>query len=130
MKLTDNFSLREFECNCGCDIPDFVKKNIQLLATDLQVVRDSLSKPIGVTNAYRCKAHNKKVGGVKTSQHILGKAADIQVSGLDPGEVADHVEDLMKGELITTGGVGRYDTFTHVDIRGTDARWSFKNNHQ
>jgi hypothetical protein len=33
----------------------------------------------------------------------------------------------MKSELINKGGVGRYSSFTHVDIRGTDARWDFTN---
>jgi len=127
MKLTQNFSLSEFECNCGCDMPEFVKKNIELLAEDLQVIRDVIKSPIKITNAYRCKEHNTKVGGVKTSQHIKGKAADLQVDGVDPNEVADYVEDLMKSELITEGGVGRYNTFTHVDIRGSKARWNFTN---
>jgi uncharacterized protein YcbK (DUF882 family) len=125
MKLTNNFSLKEFECNCGCTMPEFVKKNIETLAEDLQVIRDVINKPIKITNAYRCKEHNAKVGGVKTSQHILGKAADLQVVSMEPKEVADHVEDLMKGELITQGGVGRYSTFTHVDVRGSNARWDF-----
>jgi uncharacterized protein YcbK (DUF882 family) len=127
MKLTNNFSLNEFECNCGCKIPDFVKKNIETLAKDLQVLRDTIGKPIKITNSYRCKEHNQKVGGVKTSQHILGKAADLQVDGMEPKEVADHVEALMKSELITKGGVGRYSTFTHVDVRGSNARWNFTN---
>ena len=30
IKLTKNFSLEEFECKCGCVMPDFVKKNVQL----------------------------------------------------------------------------------------------------
>jgi uncharacterized protein YcbK (DUF882 family) len=108
-------------------MPAFVKKNVETLAEDLQVVRDVVKKPIKITNAYRCQEHNTKVGGVKTSQHILGKAADIQVDGIEPKEVADHVEALMKSELITKGGVGRYSTFTHVDVRGSDARWNFTN---
>lgn len=125
MKLTCNFSLKEFECNCGCKMPAFVKKNIETLAEDLQVIRDVVKKPVKITNAYRCEKHNTKVGGVKTSQHILGKAADVQVDGMEPKEVADHIEALMKSELITKGGVGRYSTFTHVDIRGYNARWNF-----
>lgn len=127
MKLTNNFSLKEFECNCGCSMPSFVKDNVLKLAEDLQVIRDEIDKPIKITNAYRCKSHNAKVGGAKNSQHLLGKAADLQVKGLDPKEVADLVEDLMKSELITKGGVGRYSTFTHVDIRGNNARWNFTN---
>jgi|TARA_R110000737_G_scaffold216832_2_gene233294 uncharacterized protein YcbK (DUF882 family) len=126
MKISKNFSLSEFECNCGCTMPDFVKKNIETLAEDLQVLRDTIDKPIKITNAFRCKDHNQKVGGVKSSQHILGRAADLQVDGMEPKEVADNVEALMKSELIKKGGVGRYSTFTHVDGRGYDARWTKK----
>jgi len=126
MNLTCNFSLREFECSCGCDTPDDVLENLKELAENLQKVRDVINKPISLTNAYRCKSHNKKVGGVKTSQHILGKAADIQVKGMDTDDVADTVEELMYKEIIKQGGVGRYDSFTHIDIRGHRARWSFK----
>jgi uncharacterized protein YcbK (DUF882 family) len=92
MKLTSNFSLKEFECNCGCSMPSFVKDNILELADDLQVIRDEINKPIKITNAYRCKSHNAKVGGTKNSQHLLGKAADLQVKDVKPKEVADLVE--------------------------------------
>ena len=34
------------------------------------------------------------------------------------------VDDLMKTENFKLGGVGIYNTFTHVDIRGSRARWS------
>ena len=126
MKLTDNFSLKEFECNCGCKMPEFVKENVIKLADNLQTLRTVLLKPIKITNAYRCKSHNAKVGGAKNSQHLLGKAADVQVTDESPEDVAKTINDLMKTELFDLGGIGKYDTFTHVDIRGTKARWNFK----
>lgn len=124
MKLTSNFSLGEFECKCGCDMPENVLENVKELALSLQTLRDKIKKPIKVNSSYRCQEHNTKVGGVKTSQHIKGKAADLQVDGVDPSEVADYVEDLMKTEKFKLGGIGIYNTFTHVDIRGSKARWS------
>ena len=39
MKLTNNFSLSEFECKCGCEMPAFVEENIKELAENLQVFR-------------------------------------------------------------------------------------------
>ena len=126
MKLTENFSLEEFECNCGCEMPAFVKKNVIKLADNLQTLRVVLLKPIKITNAYRCESHNAKVGGSKNSQHLLGKAADLQVKGESPDDIADTINDLMKAEVFDLGGIGRYNTFTHVDIRGTKARWNNK----
>ena len=122
-KLTDNFSMDEFECKCGCVMPEFVKKNVQELAENLQVIRDAYGK-IDLTNSYRCKDHNADVGGSVNSQHLKGKAADIKSKQFSSSEIAIITDDLMKNESFTLGGVGIYNTFTHVDIRGTRARWS------
>ena len=122
-KLTDNFSMDEFECKCGCVMPEFVKKNVQELAENLQVIRDVYGK-IDLTNAYRCKEHNADVGGSVNSQHLKGKAADIKSKQFSPSEIATITDDLMKNESFTLGGVGIYNTFTHVDTRGSRARWS------
>ena len=42
-------------------------------------LREAWGAPIHVNSGYRCAALNKAVGGVPTSQHILGEAADITV---------------------------------------------------
>jgi uncharacterized protein YcbK (DUF882 family) len=124
MKITKNFNLSEFQCKCGCEMPYNVEKNIIELADNLQILRDYLNKPINPTNGFRCITHNKNVGGVKNSQHILGKAADIKVKDTTPEEVANAIEHLMEIGEFKMGGVGRYNTFTHVDIRGSKARWN------
>ena len=123
MNLTKNFKLEEFECKCGCEMPKFVKPNILELAENLQGLRDEVGR-IDLTNAYRCKEHNADVGGSVNSQHLLGKAADIKSKKLKPSEIADHVNDMMKSETFKMGGIGIYNTFTHVDIRDYRARWS------
>ena len=122
-RLTDNFSMDEFECKCGCVMPEFVKKNVQELAENLQVLRNDVGR-LDLTNAYRCKYHNADVGGAVNSQHPKGKAADIKSKTLSPNEMAVKINDLMKNESFKLGGIGIYNTFTHVDIRGTRARWS------
>jgi len=123
MKITNNFSLEEFECKCGCKMPEFVKKNIIELAENLQVIRDVVGK-LNLTNAYRCKEHNADVGGATNSQHLKGKAADVKSKEYDVLEVSKTIEGLIKSEKIKQGGIGIYNTFTHYDIRGVRARWS------
>ena len=123
MKITNNFSLEEFECKCGCKMPEFVKKNIIELAENLQVIRDVVGK-LNLTNAYRCKEHNADVGGATNSQHLKGKAADVKSKEYDVLEVSKTIEGLIKSEKIEQGGIGIYNTFTHYDIRGVRARWS------
>ena len=122
--MTKNFKKSEFNCKCGCEMPNDVFINIQKLANQLQYVRDYLNLPINLTNAYRCPAHNKAVGGVKNSQHVLGKAADIKIKGLTPQEVAVILDRLTTDGEILQGGIGIYSTFTHYDIRGKKARWN------
>ena len=107
----------------GCKMPADVEENIKELADNLQVLRDVIGR-IDLTNAYRCEEHNADVGGATDSQHIKGKAADIKSSTLNPSEIASVVDDLMKIEWFKIGGIGIYNTFTHVDIRGVRARWS------
>ena len=126
MKLTNDFSLEEFECKCGCKMPEFVKKNISELANNLQVLRNVVGR-LDPTNGYRCKEHNADVGGSVNSQHLKGKAADIKSKAFSSSEIATITDDLMKSEKFKIGGVGIYNTFTHVDIRGTRARWNKTN---
>jgi len=122
--MTKNFKKSEFNCNCGCEMPTDVFINIQKLANQLQYVRDYLNVPINLTNGYRCPTRNQEAGGVKNSQHLLGKAADIKIEGLTPQEVAVILDRLTTDGEILQGGIGIYSTFTHYDIRGKKARWN------
>ena len=122
--MTKNFKLKEFECKCGCDMPLEVYENIIKLASQLQFLRDYTGRPITINSAYRCPEHNAKVGGSKTSQHLLGKAADITIQSLKPAEVYALIEDLIDMGHLLQGGLGLYDTFVHYDIRKTKARWN------
>jgi len=121
MILTDNFKLEEFQCKCGCEMPRDVMENIFKLSDQLQILRDIYGS-IHINSAYRCESHNESIGSNSTSQHILGKAADITAE-LTPGELADVIEEDIQNKIVKFGGLGRYSTFTHVDIRGYKARW-------
>jgi uncharacterized protein YcbK (DUF882 family) len=128
MQLTKNFSKSEFECKCGCEMPKELIPNIQKLANQLQVIRDAVNLPIKINSAYRCPEHNTRVGGVKTSMHLHAKASDIVIKGYSNDDVADLIEQLIASGDILQGGLGRYNTFTHYDIRrGGKSRWNFKN---
>lgn len=122
-KLTNNFTLEEFNSKCGRDIPNNVLPNILQLAKNLQVLRDSIGKSISITSGYRSPQHNKKIGGAKDSQHVKGLAADIKVSGMTPKEVALVIEGLIEQGKMKQGGIGIYPSWVHYDVRGTKARW-------
>ena len=124
--MTKNFKRKEFECRCGCDMPLEVYENIIKLANQLQILRDYTGRAITINSAYRSPEHNQKVGGSKTSQHLLGKAADITIQSLKPAEVYRIIEDLIDLGHMLQGGLGLYDTFVHYDIRKTKARWDYR----
>lgn len=55
-----------------------IKKNlINLVENVLDPLREAYGHPIRVNSGYRSKELNKSIGGVPTSQHCLGQAADI-----------------------------------------------------
>ena len=116
-KITKNFSLEEFKCKDGSDIPNTALLNIVELARNLEVLRTSINKPITITSGYRSPKYNAKLpGAVKDSQHLRGTAADIKVPGMTPKEVALVIEGLIESGKMKEGGIGVYPTFTHYDI--------------
>jgi len=125
VKLTANFSKSEFECSDGSEMPLEVFNNVIEVAENLEVVRAHFNTPVNINSAYRSPVYNRSVGGAVNSQHLSGKAADVVMDGIPPSEVADAIEFLIDCGLMKEGGLGRYDTFTHYDIRGTKARWDY-----
>lgn len=53
-----------------------------LCATLLDPLREAIGRPIRVNSGYRGPALNARIGGAKKSQHLEGKAADIQSPGM------------------------------------------------
>lgn len=124
--MTKDFDLEEFRSKDGADFPEWVLPNIRELARNLQVLRDNVQAPVTINSGYRSPAHNKAVGGASGSYHLKGMAADIAVKGLSPNRVADIIEDLIELGLMKNGGLGRYNTFCHYDIRGVPGRWDYR----
>lgn len=114
--LTKNFKVREFACKDGSDVI-FISHD---LVEVLQKIRDHFGKPVNINSAYRTPTYNKKVDGAAQSQHLYGMAADISISGVKPADVAAFAETLMP----KYGGIGIYNSFTHVDVRAVRSRWN------
>ena len=60
-----------------------VLSNLCRLAAFLQTIRNELHLPIIVNSAYRSPEVNAKVGGVSSSYHVKGLAADIKCADMD-----------------------------------------------
>jgi uncharacterized protein YcbK (DUF882 family) len=96
--------------------------SLRKTAEFLEQVRTFLGgRPITVNSGYRCPKHNAEVGGASNSFHLRAYAADITVAGLTPRQV--QIELNRAASPVASSGLGAYATFTHVDRRGTRARW-------
>ena len=134
-QLTKNFNLSEFLRSKWFDKEtqakvimlynetNSIQHNIQKLANQLQTLRNELGVPVIINIAYRPVFYEVSKGRDGTSQHTLGKAADITAQGLKPKYVAAKIEQLISSGDMLQGGLGVYPTFVHYDIRKTCARW-------
>lgn len=113
--LNKYFKRREFACKCGCGTSTVDAELLQVI-TD---VREHFGVPVVINSGHRCFKHNANVGGAANSQHLTGKAADIRVTGVAPSAVASYLETKYP----TKFGIGRYNSFTHIDVRDGKARW-------
>ena len=101
MKLSKNFTLEEFLVSQtaerhGIDMTpsDFVVHNIQeLVVTCLQPLRDETG-PMFISSGFRPLELNGRIGGSKTSAHVLGNAADFKISGQTPYQTAKLIVEL------------------------------------
>lgn len=98
MRLSPNFTLAELTTtNTGLvNTPNATETaNLRALAVNvLQPLRDAIQVPVIVSSGYRGDRVNRAVGGVATSQHRLGQAADISTTSLDSRALARRIVEL------------------------------------
>ena len=130
VRLTPNFTLAELIASntarrLGLDntpTPEALRR-LQGTAEMLQRIRDTLGKPVIVTSGYRGPRLNRAVGGVTSSDHMSGQAADIVAPAFGtPYQVAKALAPLVQtlgiGQLILEGVKGK--TWVHVSTRIPD----------
>jgi len=92
--------------------------NLAVTASLLEQIRSLLGHPIRVNSGYRSPAVNKKVGGVATSDHLTGCAADFVCPAFGtPYEICKAIEasGIKFGQMIQEG------SWVHVSWK-TNAR--------
>jgi len=118
--LSKNFTLEEMTVtNSGLsNIPNQDQRNClsELVKNVLQPLRDKLGKSIKVTSGFRSAAVNKYVGGVPTSQHCFGQAADLVCD--DNSELFSIIrDDLVFDQLIWEKGNDIQPAWVHVSYK-------------
>lgn len=112
-----HFKVKEFHSKN--DRADLVLIDEQLVEL-LENIRKYTGKPVIINSGYRSAAYNATIkNAARNSQHVQGKAADIRIVGVTPAKVAQIAECFLG----SSGGIGIYSTFTHVDVRKGCARW-------
>lgn len=113
-KITEHFKVKEFACKDGSPIV-FVDEYLAVL---LDILRETIKKPVIITSGYRTPEHNKKVGGAKYSYHMRGMAADIIVKDMAPKDVAKELNKLAPKSC----GIIVYKSWVHFDTRNNKYR--------
>lgn len=120
MKLTEHFTLEELtksdiaiQHNVNNTAPDSIIPNLTRLANVLEQVRSLLSKPILINSAYRSIEVNTLAGSKPTSQHCIGCAADIRVSGMTPNDI---VNRIVNSTIQYDQVIREFDSWVHISI--------------
>lgn len=115
MKLTDHFTLEEFEYSatanahgidnhCPSSLIHYLRALCEVV---LEPLRQHFNEPIIILSGYRSSELNRLVGGSKNSYHLQGRAADIPMVPAHLAYIRDH---LPHKELINEG------TWIHVAL--------------
>lgn len=104
-----HFKKEDFKCPC-CGENLISDK----LTQKLDEAREIANVRFLVNSAYRCKVHNKKVGGKENSSHTRGLACDIKVKSS-----SDRFAILSSLIKVGFNRIGVADTFIHCDIDET-----------
>lgn len=127
--ISRSFSWSEFEATSHAKelerkgvrnvIPSFEVRDavLALVRKVLQPLRDIYQKPMKVNSGYRCKELNEIVGGVPTSQHRLGEAADIHTGSQTETYRLARLAKTTPEIFAEIDQLILYDTFLHVSHR-------------
>lgn len=108
-RISEHFNKQQFECKCGCELYNLSPKLLQ----QLQIARTYGNVPFVITSGCRCIQHNKNVGGVSDSAHIIGMAADIKFK--TGYELYNIIAGLYEAKIYRIG-INFKQSFVHVDI--------------
>jgi zinc D-Ala-D-Ala carboxypeptidase len=96
-----------------------IENLIELCICVLDRIRETVSRPVMVTSGYRSNLLNKAVGGSRTSQHLQGQAADIQVKGMKTEQL---FQLILKSGIEFDQCIQEFDTWVHISFNEGDNR--------
>ncbi len=87
------FDDSDFKCPC-CGL-NLQQDEIKQIADE---IRDHFGRPTIITSGTRCEKHNKEVGGASNSRHLIGKAIDVYVTGINGQDLLKYCKILVENK--------------------------------
>jgi hypothetical protein len=110
---------RDAKLQLNSDPPRSLWPSLLAVTKVADEARHRLGRPLRISSAYRSPAYNKAIGGASASIHMKGGALDLSGSPATLHRILTE----MRSEGLFRGGIGKYRTFVHVDVRGKNADW-------
>lgn len=104
MRLSTHFYLPEFvrsdsaaRLGLANDPPTEIVGRLTLLCEKvLEPVRLHFGRPVRINSGYRSPELNRAIGGAAKSQHVEGRAADIEIHGVQNLDLARFIRDNLQ----------------------------------
>jgi N-acetylmuramoyl-L-alanine amidase len=103
--------------------PKTLWANIARTAQMLDEIRHRLGYAVFINSAYRNLNYNTCIGGEPASLHMQFNAIDFRGANGNANEWHAVAKAVRASDTRFTGGIGRYNTFVHIDTRGRKADW-------
>jgi hypothetical protein len=120
-RLSEHFTLEEMTLSqaaarAGLDNtpPPAVIENLRALCVLLEEVRELFSSPIVISSGFRNTDVNARVGGVPTSAHVDGRAADFTIPGYGPPLAV--AKAIAKSNIQFDQLIHEYGRWVHLGI--------------
>jgi hypothetical protein len=110
---------RDAKLNLNTDPPRSLWPSLLAVTKVADEARHRIGRPLRINSAYRSPAYNRAISGASKSIHVLGGALDLSGSPATLHKILTQ----MRREGLFRGGIGKYRTFVHVDVRGKNADW-------
>ena len=110
---------RDAKLQLNTDPPRALWPSLLAVVKVADEARHRLSRPLRINSAYRSPAYNRAISGASKSVHVQGGALDLAGSPATLHKILTQ----LRAEGFFKGGIGKYRTFCHVDVRGRNADW-------
>ena len=84
---------------------------LNLIYYCLQPARELLNAPMTITSGFRNPLVNRLVGGINSSQHLYGQAADFIIKGMTPNQI---ISIIKTSKIEFDQLINEYDKWVHI----------------